>query len=219
MFNEIVPLNPIDFFAIGFDCRYFPSARLDFLASRYELPNLSEFHGQGSNNKVALGWNEKGLFCTVDFAKQGELFYPDFRSGDSVELFIDTRDVKSSSRISRFCHHFFFLREPLEAPSGEKVQAGEITRFRGEEGRPLAESSLFEIEVKKRLRGYLMAIFIPKEALFGFAPEEFDRMGFNYRINQSEEEPHFFSASDLDFPVENQPSLWASSRLTKEKKK
>ncbi len=61
---------------------------------------------------------------------------------------------------------------------------------------------------------YHLDIFIPAHCLHGYDPDQFDRLGFTYRINRPGEEPQHFAVCSRDYQIEQQPSLWASLRLS-----
>lgn len=213
LFEEIVPLEPLHFFAFGVDSFYAPSKKL---GKEHELPSLATYFEEDHFAKFFLGWHEKGLLVRVEIKgkfDQGE--FPNFLTGDSIELFIDTRDVKTSGSNTRFCHHFFFLPEPFETEEGEVIRAGEVTHFRTEDAHKWCEANLLEITTHKTLRGKTLDIFIPAECLVGFDPAQFDRLGFTYRINRVNGKEQIFSASGKDFSIETQPALWASVTLKK----
>lgn len=214
MLEEIVPLEPVHFFAFQIDCLYAKSSKLD---KRHFLPDLSAFHDGSPFARVALGWDEKGIRAQAEV--EGTFDHPDFpkfTEGDSIELFFDTRDVKTTGFTTRFCHHFFFLPDPVQTSGGEDVHGGEITRFRTEGVHPLCDASLLEVTSIKEKRKRILHIFIPSECLHGYDPQQFDRLGFSYRINSANGSKQHFSASGADFSIESQPSLWASLKLVKQ---
>ena len=206
---ELVPLDPVHFFALQCDCLYIKNDRLE---KKHFLPDVSLFYEQLPFAEVALGWHEKGIqfeaHLNGPFNKPD---FPNFAAADSIELFFDTRDVKTTGYITRFCHHFYFLPNPVTHE--ETLQAGEITRFRSDDVHALCDSSLLRVKaevMKKRCR---VKIFIPSECLHGYDPIQFDRLGFTYRINRIDGASQNFSASGADFSIESQPSLWASFKL------
>lgn len=205
-FHEV---NPIHYFALSFPC--VKLAKEEKIASwnRHTLPSTAELTGEDSFAKVAMGWSLEGvaLQIAVD-ASSFESFYPDIETGDSVELFFDTRDLKTAGFNTRFCHHFFFL--PQKEGSHTK---GEITHFRTEDSHPLADPSLLDCTVTRKKQGYHMAIFIKSEALFGFDPRQFSRLGFTYRINRYGESSQHFSVTSQTYRIDQYPSLWASLSL------
>ncbi len=212
--DEFVPLTPINFFQIQTDCLHLKTefSKLPPAEFRkYLLPDLTPLCSENPFAEVAVGWNQEGFqaFVTVSQPYR-HCFYPDVTRGDSVELFIDTRDVKTSGFNTRFCHHFFFLPEAIEGH-----YAGEITRFRTEDTHELCDAKELKIKTKLKNSTYSMQIFIPNQCLHGYDPEQFDRLGFAYRINRPDGPPQHFSVVTNDYQIEQQPSLWSSMRLLK----
>lgn len=219
--EEFVPLTPINFFQIRAECPYIPRSKEQKFptitkaqAQKILLPDTSELCSEETFAEVALGWNEDGIeaFVRVNYPFKNA-YYPEIERGDSVEFFIDTRDVKTAGFNTRFCHHFFFLAEGVEGHF-----AGEITRFRTEDVHPLCDSSELKVKSLMQSSGYTLNIFIPSQCLYGYDPEQFNRLGFSYRINRAEGFPQHFTVVTEDFPIEQQPSLWGSLTLERLKK-
>jgi hypothetical protein len=158
-----------------------------------------------------MSWNEEGVeFLLMTQMSFKEASYPEIRKGDSLELFIDTRDVKTSGYNTRFCHHFFALPNPVEGK-----QAGEITHFRTDDRHELASSDLFEVETTQGRSSSSLYFNIAREALFGYEPHEFNRLGLTYRINRTSGPSQHLSALSSEYQIDEQPSLWASCTLKK----
>ena len=214
--DELSPLTPVNFFQITADCHYLaPTKDKKFpaitkaQAHKYQLPDTSRLCGETSFAEVSLAWNEDGLEALILVDRPFKrAYYPEVERGDSVELFIDTRDVKSSGFNTRFCHHFFFLAEGVEGHF-----AGEITRFRTEDAHPLCDAKELKVKSLVQSSGYVLNIFIPRHCLNGYDPEQFKRLGFAYRINQADGFSQHFTVITEDFPVEQQPALWGSLKL------
>jgi hypothetical protein len=210
MLEELIPLDPVHFFAFQVDCHYVKSKRLE---KKHLLPDLSEFHDATPFAEVSIGWHERGVHLLVLVSGRfDQPDFPNFQAADSIELFFDTRDVKTTGYTTRFCHHFYFLPDPFQT-NGDFIRAGEITRFRTDDVHELCDASQLRVEASQEEKGRLVNIFIPSECLCGYDPAQFDRLGFTYRINRISGVRQNFSASDADFPIESQPSLWASLKL------
>lgn len=211
--EEFVPLTPVNFFQISADCLYLPPSKEKKFptitknqAQTMLLPDTSDLCSEESFAEVSLGWNEEGLEAYVRVNRPFKrAFYPEVERGDSVELFIDTRDVKTSGFNTRFCHHFFFLAEGVEGHL-----AGEMTKFRTEDIHPLCDPSELKVKSLVQSSGYTLNIFIPSHCLYGYDPDQFNRLGFAYRINQADGFSQHFTVVTEDFPIEQQPSLWGS---------
>lgn len=162
------------------------------------LPDTRGLTGEGKLAAVALLWSSAALHFLLEVNLELE-------EGDFFELFIDTRDMKSSNVITRFCHHFIFY--PYEETGIE------ATRFRSDESHELADSTLLRIKTEKKRTSYQCEINIPKEALHGYAPEEFKRLGFSYRFQKKNGEKKHFNLSSNFFNLEKHPALWATLEL------
>lgn len=202
-------LHPVNFFALAAECRYLDKKDLTPSLTSHLLPDTSGLCYEYPFAKVAIGWHEKGIGFQI-FVDQpfSRVSYPDVARGDSIELMIDTRDLKSAGFNTRFCHHFFFLPEPVDG-----LQAGEITRFRTEDSHPLCDPSLLQCETRKGSSDYKIKIFIPSQCLYGYDPKQFDRIGFTYRINRASGKPQHFSVLSQEYQIDQQPSLWSSLKL------
>lgn len=215
--EENISLTPINFFQIGIECKRLPpdkQAPFSLTMKNYQkylLPDLSTLNGSDRFAKVALGWSPDGLelFSYVD-VPYARAYYPQFEKGDSFELCIDTRDVKTSGYNTRFCHHFVFLPEAVEG-----ISAAEITKFRTEDAHELCLSSDLQVKSTLKSNHYLLQCFIPAQCLQGYDPDQFERLGMTYRVNRSVGSPEQFSVLAEEFKFQEQPSLWASVRLIK----
>src|SRR5688500_1335374 len=121
MFNEeeAVPLAPIGFIQLQSECHYLPPNTFPTLTKRnlkkYLLPDTSTLCGEEHFAELSIGWNVDGIELLAGVnASITRVSYPEVSRGDSVELFFDTRNVKTSGFNTRFCHHFFFLPEAVE---------------------------------------------------------------------------------------------------------
>lgn len=213
--EENISLTPINFFQVSIDCHPLPPIKEAPFAltsknyQKYLLPDLSALSDDDTFAKIALGWNREGieLFAMID-QPYLRANYPQFEKGDSLELCIDTRDVKTSGYNTRFCHHFLFLPEAVEG-----LQAAELTKFRTEDAHEPCASA--DLKVKSTLKHdhYIMQCFIPAHCLQGYDPDQFDRFGMTYRVNRANGSPQHFSVLSGEYKFQEQPSLWGSVRL------
>lgn len=216
MFEESTfTLAPVQFMQVKTECPKLPqgAAFPQFDAVKriepYLLPELTEYCGEECFASVAMGWSQEGLaFQAIVHQPVERVIYPGVERGDSIELFIDTRDVKTAGTNHRFCHHFFFLPEPVEGR-----QAGEVTKFRTEDKHDWCDPKELMLKIKKSAHGYTAKIFIPAQCLHGYDPEQCANIGFTYRINRYGEVPQHYAVDSADFPLEQQPALWSSVAL------
>jgi len=184
-------------FFLGFECA------CPLYGGKFEkhhmLPLLCELIGEKPLAEVSCGYRDDGLYFAVDFLKKG------LTKDDTIELFIDTRPSSSQKTTTRFCHHFRFYPEPTEG-----IQAEEVTRFRTEDRHPLCSSDLLQIEKKEGTKGKAhIVLFIPREALVGYDPQESRTFGFTYILTRNKEEKQHFSMSSLYSDIEFRPYQWA----------
>jgi hypothetical protein len=188
---KAISLVPVNYFLI----------EIPFHQKKSLLPSTGQLCIEDHFADVYAAWSREGLSFLFDVrATLGE--------EDSVELFIDTRDIKNAGFNHRFCHHFVFLPEPIE---GE--QAYEATHFRTEDTHPLCDPKELSVAVTPKKKGYKMEVEIPSSCLHGYDPEQFDRIGFTYRINRSGDTSQHFSVISAEFDLEQTPSLWSRVRL------
>ena len=206
--EQYFALTPINFFQLSWDCPQIDEKQL-LKGAQYFLPDTSSLCGESKFADVRMAWNKEGIHVHVDVGQAFQkCVFPEVSQGDSIEIFIDTRDVKTSGFNTRFCHHFYFLPEAID---GHK--AGEITRFRSEDAHELCNANDLKVTAQNAARKYSMKIFIPHESLVGYEPDRFNRLGFSYRINRYQGKPQHFSVVSPEFQIEQQPSLWSSFKL------
>ena len=207
--NEEFTLSPLHFFSAEIPVLFLSSTQNARFSHAHRLPNLAQILGEESFAEVSLGWNPDGLRALIRVEKPFEKCrFPDIQQGDSVELFFDTRNVKTSGFNTRFCHHFFFLPERVEGK-----QAGELTRFRAEETHEWCDPADLYVKAALGKHGYSLDVTIPAHCLHGYDPDQFDHLGFTYRINRFGGHSQHFSVSSLDYQIEEQPSLWSSLKF------
>lgn len=209
--NEVLTLYPVHFFALSCDCRSIIKNDEYPSLSHHLLPSIEDLTDEEQFSKIAIGWNEGGIGLQVQVDQPlSQSFYPNIEKGDSVELFIDTRDLKTTGFNTRFCHHFFFLPQSIDG-----ISKGEKTHFRNEDSHPLCDPEVLRCQVQNKKNCYLMKIFVPSQCLYGYDPKQFDRLGFTYRINRFGETPQHYSVVSQEYQIDQQPSLWGSLKLVK----
>ena len=211
--TEILPtLFPVDFFSIECDVDYAEvKAPFPKKMDKHFLPETSKLLKEEHFTQLALLWHEEGIWVEVQVLKAfEEAKYPEYKEADSVELFFDTRNIKTAGFATRFCHHFVFLPSAVNG-----IQCKEVTRFRSEDSHPLSEVLDAEIEMEFHKKAYTMKIFLPKAVFCGYEPSNCSSIGFNYRINRPLKKPQHFSVSSEYYSIEQQPSLWATLHLKK----
>ncbi len=210
LFEDLPALSPVQFFGLACDCPFVKGSLKP--EKNFLLPSTSDLMDEESFADVYAGWNFDKLSFFVEvrapFQKSGDA---DFRRGDSVELFIDTRDLKTKGVISKFCHHFVFF--PVET---QNFYGRETTRFRNEDMHRLCHPEDLQVSPDMDQNSYRIAIEIPSHCLHGYDPMSFSRLGFTYRINRTGAPPQHFAVSSEEYAIEQHPATWGTLKLQKE---
>jgi hypothetical protein len=209
-FEDLPSLSPVQFFGVSCDCFYF---KRSFKPEKtFLLPSTGDLLGEDSFADVYIGWNMEKIALIISvhipFQNVDEV---DFRGGDSVEIFIDTRDLKTKGSVSRFCHHFVFFPTQVQNFYGR-----EVTRFRGEDIHRLCHPEDLQVVPQIGKDSYRLAIEIPASSLHGYDPLSSPRLGFTYRINRSKGAPQHFAVSSEEYVIEQHPATWGTLKLSKE---
>jgi hypothetical protein len=207
MFEDLPSLSPVQFFGLSAECHFLSKGQLK-PDRQYLLPSSSDLLGEESFVEIYVAWNfEKIKFLVESSVPFQEVNETDFRKGDSIEIFLDTRDLKSKG-ITRFCHHFVFFPALCQGYFGR-----EVTRFRNEDTHKLCHPEDLIVSTKVLSRGYVLEIEIPSQCLTGFDPIAFPRIGFTYRINRKAAPPQHFAVSSEEYNIEQHPSTWGTLKL------
>lgn len=203
--EELGPLDGACFFSMNLEAKYLSRPLSDlsakpFLDKSYALPDSAFlFSDSKSLAKVKMGWHEEGLAFEFDIASANK--------SASLDLFIDSRDLKFSSSLTRFSHHFHY-----DLKEGEFV-GEELTPLRNADQRPLADPcDLLALFEKKGKEGKLY-LWLPAGALFSYDPKQSPSLGFTYRLRLGSE-VQYFSSSDL-FHIDQRPQVWSSVKLSR----
>ncbi|MGL6227022.1 MAG: hypothetical protein ACRC10_10425 [Thermoguttaceae bacterium] len=222
------------FFQFAFECPYLPKLWTpndkNGLENAYQIPAFAQIEQTESvstpQSQVSpfpldcrIGWNEKGL--SFSFIVRGKKRAPWCRlthpeESDSVQICLDTRDVRNVHRATRFCHRFAFL--PIGQGNGGKEPAVfwfPIHRAKGHPNPIVPES----IPIRSTLfeDGYRMDLTLGENVLTGYEPLEHSRLGFHYYL-VDQELGHYGFLADLPFPHDNDPSLWGIMECVKNSK-
>jgi len=207
MFEELPSLCPVQFFGISADCPFLSKGSLK--ADKHALlPSTADLLGEENFADVYGAWNFEKLAFFVEVRSPFVRVEDDVRKGDSVELFIDTRDLKSKGTVSKFCHHFVFYPAALQGFYGR-----EVTRFRSDDVHRLCHPEDLTVTPRLLSRSYTLSIEIPASCLTGFDPMNFSRLGFTYRINRADHPVQHFAVSSEEYVIEQNPATWGTLKL------
>ena len=181
----------------------------------HRVPDLGAIEGREPFADFYMAWNDAGLYLALDVRGAAGLEVQPKRPlrGDSLQVWIDTRDVRDAHRAGRYCHHFFFM--PIGGGRGGKQPVGGQVRIRRAraQGR-MCDPKQLGVASRVLKFGYRMEIHLPGEALTGFDPEENTRLGFTYLLKDRKLGRQFWTAGD-PLPVSYDPSLWGTVELVR----
>jgi hypothetical protein len=205
------------YFTYSFACRYRKKApqidaRLEDWGPEYLVPDLGFLEDMPRVADVYMAWNEEGLYFGVEVRKRKAVRsdYARHWVGDSFQVWIDTRDVKTAHRAGRYCHQFNCLPAGGPGENQPVVKPTQIDRARERWNMPDPDTLPIASHITDR--GYTLETAIPAHALTGYDPDEFPRIGFTYYLNNSEWPPQWWSAG-RDLRVYLDPSTWGTAVL------
>jgi hypothetical protein len=194
-----------------------PKGDLLGLPESCRLPELARLSGNPPWAEVRAAWNAEGLGLMVEvrdkpgrFAKADVL--PD--ASDGVQLWIDTRDTRDVHRATRFCHRYSATISPGSG-STLKVDVSRRPIHRALADPPKVKADAVVSRAERTRTGWRMELFFPGEALHGFDPDTNRRLGFYYQVTDPDRGDQFLGVG-RDFPVAENPSLWATLELRDE---
>jgi len=187
-----------------------------------DLPEAARLHtfaaldGLADAADVRLAWNEFGLAVQAEVKGKeqppsGDAARP--WASDGLTLWLDTRDARTGHRATRYCHQFHFL--PAGGGADKEEPAVVQTKInRALQDAPLCAPGDVPFRVARVAGGYRVEAFLPAAVLTGFDPEQHPRLGVYYAVRDGELGDQFL-AVNADFPVADDPSLWAVLDLVK----
>jgi hypothetical protein len=207
MLDSSIDLKVLNFFDLAFNVNKI-SSKINLLNKKYLLQSFSKLLNEEEFAKVYMGWKDEGIFFIFDIDINFSNSVSDYRKGDSIEIFIDTRSLKTKGYLTKFCHHFVFFAQEIDGYKGM-----EVTRFRFDDMHNLTEAKNLKVESIIKPNSSIIQIEIPKDSLYGFAPREISYFSFTYRINRLDAPAMHFSLSSLEHVIEKSPHLWAKVNM------
>lgn len=191
----------------------------DHLVDLPEAARLATFaalDGAADFADVRLAWNEFGLAVQATVTGKAEAPVGDAarpRSSDGLTLWVDTRDARTGHRASRYCHQFHFLAAGGGADKEDPAFV-QTKINRAQQDAPLCGPADVPFRLAKVRGGYRLEAFLPAAVLTGFDPDQHPRLGVYYAVHDGERGDQYLGAG-ADFPVSDDPSLWAVLELVR----
>jgi hypothetical protein len=178
------------------------------------LPDLQPLENSPRWAEVRLGWNTQGLGITVlsDGVSPQQLTERRPEGFAVAQFWVDTRDSRNISRATRFCHRFVVRID--RGDSRARLQAVVTQRpvARATADAPISRCEDVPVRAELSRTGWLLEVFLTADVLNGFDPDTNRLLGFAYQIADHVREDQFLGAG-RDFPVGENPSLWATLEL------
>ncbi|MDB5349400.1 MAG: hypothetical protein JWN86_647 [Planctomycetota bacterium] len=209
-FRLAVPCRRIDKMPIEGD-----SGRLLDLPESCRLIRTPMLEGKVPWSEVRAAWNPQGLAFQVEVTGKISPIYHDrymADASDGLQLWIDTRDTRDVHRATRFCHRFSAVLVPDKAKRTVGVQFEQKPIHRGLADAPLAKPESVQARAEKTRGGWRLELFLGASALNGFDPDTNRRMGLAYQVTDPDRGDEFLTVG-RDFPIGEDPSLWATLEL------
>lgn len=179
------------------------------------LPDLGSLDDRSRWVEPRVAWNAAGLGLAFEVSGKAKPIESDcyaIGGRDEVEVWIDTRDTRDVHRATKFCHHFLASFRPSKRGQDLGVELAQLRIHRALADAPMARPGLTVAWAETTRGGYRLEMFLPAEALHGFDPDTNRRLGLYYRVGDPERGDQFLAVG-REFPVGEDPSLWATLEL------
>jgi hypothetical protein len=175
------------------------------------LPDGASLEGRQSWAEVRVGWNDRGLGIAIEAEGVDDRQLAGDRPEGfaTVHLWVDTRDTRDVNRATRFCHAVVAQLRAEGSPRTLRVEVAQRPIARAVTDAPLGRGDLIESRADLGRKAWKLELFIPADALNGFDPEVNRRLGFAYQVADYVRDDQFLGVG-RDFPIGENPSLWAT---------
>ncbi|TWT59889.1 hypothetical protein [Rubinisphaera italica] len=184
-----------------------------------ELPDLMFEESDTENSaRFFIAWNEDGICLQVKTERKkfptqsGTLSDP--TQGDYTDFFIDTRDLKTNHRASKFCHRFTLIPPGTRGKRKQSAMMIEQEISGNRTYREMTQPEQIPTWDSRSKDGYQVSCWISKAYLEGYDPEHVPSLGFYYRMQDLDYGTRIFGVGE-NFPATTDPSLWPSLKLVK----
>jgi hypothetical protein len=198
------------------DCSW-TSSGLD-LPPECRIASLAELSQRRKFADVRLAWEPGAIGFVVEVSgKQSPPWCRDSRLEDSdgFHLWLDTRCSPGIHRASQYCHRFVFM--PMGAGSGrDQPMTGLMPINRARQNPKSPPPGSIQVFAKMGPDGYRLSGRIAAAAMTGFDSVQYPRWGLFYAVVDRElgwQTPGL----GREYPVEEDPSLWAEAVLAGER--
>ncbi|MFH0983811.1 MAG: sugar-binding protein [Planctomycetota bacterium] len=185
-------------------------------SEEFLLPPLGRLEGLEPFAPVYVCWNETGLFVATEVRNKSQPLRCEperYWKSDALRLCTDTRNTRTSRRASRYCQQFYLM--PTGGGSkGDQPAAASVKIKLAREDAPSVAPGVVHVVAQVARDGYRLEAHIPAKALWGFDPDEHNRIGFYYILEDHDHGQQYLTVGDdLQWYVD--PSTWATAVLVR----
>lgn len=184
------------------------------LEDKYILPQFNALEGKQPPVEVRMAWDESGLamaFIVTGKKRPLDCRVPLTDSGDSVQLWLDTRDMRQVHRAARSCHQFAIF------PTGGGRKLNEavllpVPIHLAKENPKNMEASYYFTRSEINTKGYILECVFPAESLTDFRPDDYPTLGIAWEIQDRDLGDITLSAPS-PAPFQSDPAFWCTLNL------
>src|SRR5262249_35774197 len=143
-----------------------------------------QLDGRKSWAEVRVGWNDRGLGISIlaNGLPEAQLSRDRPEGFSVVQVWVDTRDTRTLSRATKFCHRFMARLELVGSHRMLRVDLSQRPIARAVADAPICRPEILEARAELGKSGWMLELFLPSQALNGFDPETNRRLGFAYQV-------------------------------------
>ena len=131
-----------------------------------------------------------------------------------AQFWIDTRDTRNISRASKFCHKFVVRIDHAQTRGRLQAQIAQRPVARAVADAPIGRTDDVPLRVELSRTTWVLDLFLASQLLNGYDPDTNRRLGFAYQIADFVHEDQFLAVG-REFPIGENPSLWATLEFTR----
>ena len=171
---------------------------------------------KGNRDGLKLAWagtrGGLGIMILADGVADQQLVRDRPEGFAVVKCWVDTRDTRNVSRATKFCHQFMARLEAAGSRRQLNVDVTQRPIARALADAPICRPEIIEARTSWARSAWVLELFLPAQALNGFDPDTNRRLGFAYQIADHVHDDQFLGVG-REFPVGENPSLWATLEL------
>ena len=164
---------------------------------------------------VYMGWTKEGMYLGMEIFDHDISGAPTngwWWTRDNVELWFSTRPVASDQfAYDAYCQQFFFV--PNDLGTGSAGTVGQWHRPGDALNNNLIPHPLIKSSVRILNDRYVVEMFIPAGALYGYDPAIQTTMAFNVHVRNFQHATDYFWSAPKEIQTQLHPATWGTIHL------